>query len=108
MITSPLEPTPSSRQSEILQEKGQPTSLRPARKIVRATIWHPAPLAVCVDVVIDNLCVGFGRVESHEWVKYSELQYTISRTPFRPKFLRSLPCRSYIPSHQRQLRKPSK
>jgi hypothetical protein len=54
-------------------KKGQLTSLRPTREIIRATIRHPAPLAVCVDVIINNLCVGFWRVESHEGVKCSEL-----------------------------------
>jgi hypothetical protein len=55
------------------KKKSQLASLCPAREVIRATFWHPAPLAVSIDVVVDNLCVDFRRVESHEGVKCSEL-----------------------------------
>jgi hypothetical protein len=55
------------------QKKRQLTSLCPTREIIRATFRHPAPLAVSIDIAIDNLCVNFRRVESHEGVKCSEL-----------------------------------
>lgn len=58
---------------DYLTRKSQLTSLRPTRKIIRATIRHPASLAICVNVIINNLCVDFGRMESHERVKCSEL-----------------------------------
>jgi hypothetical protein len=65
--------TYSITSKEGLARKSQQTSLRPTREIIRATFRHPPPLAVCVNVIINNLCVDFGRVESHEWVKCSEL-----------------------------------
>jgi hypothetical protein len=63
----------TSKPEEGLARESQLTSLCPTREIIRATFRHPVPLAVSVNVIINNLCVDFGRVESHERVKCSGL-----------------------------------
>src|SRR5260221_6239711 len=83
-MTSALEPIRSllSRVSAAKVrccKETKPASLSPAGEVVRSTIWHPAPLAICVDVAVNNLRIDVGRVEGHERGKCSELSRNVRR-----------------------------
>lgn len=72
-VTARAYRTASNEQKRQGATEEQPTSLRPAGEVVRTTLWHPASLAIPVDVTVDNLRVYFGRVKGHEGIERSEL-----------------------------------
>jgi len=54
-------------------ESGGQTSLCPAQKIVCTTLWHPAILSPAINVAVHDLGKFYWRMQSHKWVKGSEL-----------------------------------